>query len=145
VGAHGAAGSSRRDTGGEPVVDDDDRPSGQLGQAAVAAVLTDASCELVPLPTLDRGDRLLVEARHRGTLLVHHTDAALGDGPDAELRLLRSPELADPYHVHGCPECPRDLRGDRYPPAWQREHDDILPGVPLQQSLRGAGRRRPDP
>ncbi|MWK37910.1 hypothetical protein GEV43_30255 [Actinomadura sp. J1-007] len=126
VPAYGAQGRAGRAPGGEAVVHHDHRPGRRAGQRPVAPVGPHAAVQLGAFGRDGRGQVVLGQAEPPQQPAVEHRVAALGDRPDAELRLRRIADLARDQDVQPGPQPPRDLVADRDAAARQREDHRAL-------------------
>ncbi len=129
-------------SGGDTVVHDDHRPSGERDPFPSPAVACLSPFQLRPFGFLDPGAVPLSEAGCTDRRSVDQPYAALADGAEGHLGLEGHPEFADHDHVQRCAQGARDLRGHGYSAAGEPEYhwlDQPEPGQ-LTGQLSASGR-----
>jgi hypothetical protein len=112
-------------SGGEAVVDEDDRAVRHLDRRPIPAVRLLAAPELPDLALAHRVERLVVNAL-RDVLVANgvHGVADSGDRAHRQFRLTRQPELAHDQYVEVGAEGVRDRGRDGYAAARQPQHQN---------------------
>ena len=118
-------GSVHRRAGRDPVVDEDHGLSGKLRRRLPAPINGFAAYQLRGLARPYGLEIRGVEPERRDQRVVVDGKAAVRDGADRELRLMRRAELPHDEHVERRLECARDLERNGHAAARQAEHDDV--------------------
>ena len=111
--AQGERARPQRRSGGQTVVDENDRLAGDIGGRLGAPVEALAAGKLAPLVGLDRVDGLSRNAKLADRLLVQDAQSARGDRAHGQLFVAGNAELADEEGIEGCVEGRGNLGGDR--------------------------------
>ena len=123
--AQGERAGPQRRSGGQPVVDEDHRLTGDIGGRLGASVEALAAGKLAPLVGFDRVDDFSRNAELADRILVQDPQSARGDRAHGQLFVAGDAELADEEGIKGCVEGRGDLGGDRNAATRKPEHDDV--------------------
>lgn len=126
MGAGHLAGGEGGGAGGDAVVDEEHRASGQRGARATLSEAVRLPGQLGLLAVLDGVDIGAGDVAHADDVVAEHLGAALADGAEAQLPVVRDAELADDDHVQGCVQGAGHLVGDDHAATRQAEHDGVV-------------------
>jgi hypothetical protein len=120
--------SSGGDPGGDAVVNEDDRATFHSRGRAVPAVEPDPARQLLPLCGDDRREVFRQQPQRPERAQLEHGFAALGDRPDAVLRLPRQADLAGHEHIGRYAEHGGGVRSDDHAAAGEAQHHRVIQG-----------------
>ena len=123
--AQGERSCPQRRSGGQTVVDENDRLAGDIGGRLGSPVQALAAGKLAPLVGLDRVDGLSRNAELADRILVQDAQSTGGNRAHGQLFMAGDAELADEEGIEGRVECRGDLGGDRNAATRKPEHDDV--------------------
>ena len=120
-------GSLHRRPGGEPIIDQQDDPTGNDQRGSSFSIECFATIEFDHLPRDDRLDCRLIEAKSLGQIGVENTDSAGGKSAKGQFLVARDTQFSDRKKIEWEPENPGNLKGDRDAPS--RKSENQFPGI----------------